>query len=235
MDELIFYILLGIFFIFVIAYITDIIIALKVIKNRKDNYFNLSEFLKIINMTPINKEKRYNKYKELFDPVSKLVIESIGFNSNIYVTYSDSNLISKKLTYYLNNKFKEWTSGKIDTLNYINSEEFDSMTIWNDHPKSVLPFILDIPDYDEKNKLNSEQLNKISELLKDETIIKKIISNFEFKKEISQLIANSEKIKNTEVDDDTINYLDIKIKIYKLTLDSAYLKDNIYKKEILKK
>jgi hypothetical protein len=233
MGEVFLFIALLIILIYIVAYIIDYINANKIINNRKNNYLSLADFLKIINMSHFNKEKRFNNYLELLDPISKLILESIGLDPNIFKTYKETKLFHQKLIYYCHEKAKVKLD-KNQMLNYFNSEDFDTITIWIEYPKSVLPHILNLPDYDEINPLTNIELDNVKELLKDENTLKCIISNCEFKKQINKLIDSAEYLKNNSNDSGEINYLDLKITIYKLALDSAYEKDRISKTEIIK-
>jgi hypothetical protein len=187
MGEIILYILLIIFIIYIIAFISDLIKASNIIKKRKERYFSWRQFILVINMVPFNKEQRFKAYLEFFDPVSKLVLESIGFNSNEYNTYTSSEIkkIENKVSTYTNDTTKDFFSGKIDILNYINSDDFEAPSKWLDHPEFIFPYIFNIPmNYSINAPLSIDELNTIKELLNDEIVLKKIFSNNEFRKEI---------------------------------------------------
>jgi len=237
MGEIIFYILLIIFIIYIIFIISDLIKASKIIEKRKDSYFSFNQFILVINMLPFNKEQRFKAYLEFFDPVTKLVLESIGFNSNEYNTYTSSEIkkIANKVYTYTNDTTKDFFSGKIDIFDYINSDDFEAATKWLDNPEFIFSHILNIPmNYSINAPLTVDQLNSIKELLNDEIVLKKIFSNKEFRKEIISQIASLE-FKALIANEKELENIDNKLKILNLALNYAIVIDSDYKNSLLKK
>ena len=234
MVETIIYIALFILSIYIIAVLLDYIKANNLIKKRKDSYFSLSDFMSIIKMSPFNQEERFNTYIKVVDPVSKLVLESIGFDPNIIKTYKDDDSIAKYMNEYVMGDKVNIKLEKKDMINYLNSEEFDIFTNWSIFPSLILPFVLDTPIYDEKNPLKSEDIIKIQELLKDEAIRKKIISSKAFINHLHNLINATEKVKEENKDDENSKeYLGNHIKRYTIVLQSAEIYLNSEKKRIM--
>jgi len=232
MLEVIIYIAGFIVAIFLIASLLDYFKANNLIKKRGDNYFSFQDFILVLAGSTFNKKERFNTYIKVVDPVSKLVLESIGFDPNIIKTYKDPD----PLTNYMN----EYVVGedikreKKDMINYLNSEEFDTFNNWLDFPGLIFPFVLDTPIYDEKNPLKSEDIIKIQELLKDEAIRKKIISSKAFINHLQNLINATEKVREeNNGDEDSKEYLGNHIKRYTIALQSAEIYLNSEKKRIM--
>ena len=80
MLEIILYIAGIIVAIFLIASLLDYFKANNLIKKRGDNYFTVQEFILVLAGSIFNKTK---EHIQVVDPVSKLLIESIGFDPNI--------------------------------------------------------------------------------------------------------------------------------------------------------
>ena len=87
-------------------------------RKRKDSYFSLSDFMSIIKMSPFNQEERFNTYIKVVDPVSKLVLESIGFDPNIIKTYKDDDSIAKYMNEYVMGDKVNIKLEKKDMINY---------------------------------------------------------------------------------------------------------------------
>lgn len=234
-------IVLGIFALFIIAFIVDYISAKRIIKKRKDKYFSVGEFLRIIESSLINKEKKFNDYIRLLDPVSKMFLNSIGFNPDIYNTYKNYDSVSKYINNYVWGDMAYKDQSEESMINYIESEEFDIYNDWENFPQLIFPFVFDVPSYNEKNQLKSEHINKIQELLKDELIRSKVISNKKYIKHLISLINKTENVlkkkskDHSEISESILNHLTIKIKMYKIALQSAEMHLNSEKRRMIQK
>ena len=235
MIEIILYIAGIIVAIFLIASLLDYFKANNLIKKRGDNYFTVQEFILVLAGSIFNKTKRFNTYIHVVDPVSKLLIESIGFDPNIIKTYTDSEPLTEYMNQYVMGDKADIKLEKKDMINYLNSEEFDVYNNWPDFPSLIFPFVLDTPIYDEKNPLKSEDIIKIKELLKDEGVRKKIISSKAFISHLKNLINATEKVREENKGDENLKeYLGNQIKRYTLALQSAEIYINSEKKRIIR-
>ena len=208
--------------IFLIASLFDYFRANNLIKKRGDNYFSFQDFILVLAGSTFNKKERFNTYIKAVDPVSKLVLESIGFDANNIKTYTDHDSLTNYMNLYVLGNKANIQLKKKDMINYLNSEEFDTFNNWLDFPGLIFPFILDTPIYDEKNPLKSEDIIKIQELLKDESIRKKIISSKAFINHLQDLINATKKVREENNDDENSKeYLDNHIKRYTIALESA--------------
>ena len=234
MLEIIIYIAGIIVAIFLIASLLDYIKSNNLIKKRGDNYFTVQEFILVLAGSNFNKKKRFNTYIQVVDPVSKLLIESIGFDPNIIKTYTDHDPLINYMNKYVMGDKADIQLAKKDMINYLNSEEFDVFNNWLDFPGLIFPFVLDTPIYDEKNPLNSEKTIKIKELLKDEVVRRKIISSKAFISHLKNLINATEKVREeNKEDENSKEYLGNQIKRYTLALQSAEIYINSEKKRII--
>jgi len=233
MVEIIIYVVLFILTIFLFAILLDVIRANKSINNRGDKYFSFYEFYRIITMTAFNQEKRFNSYIKLVDPISKLVLESIGFNPNSMKTYKDDESIHKYMNKYVLGEDLDEAKlyEKKDMLNFLNSEKFDTYNDWTSYPQLIFPFVIDIPEYDEKKTLKPEDVIKITELLKDDTIRRKIISNKAFNNHLKTSISAIEKIIDENTDESKRQYLSLRIEMIQLALNSSKIHCNSIKEE----
>jgi len=208
--------------IFLIGSLFDYFRANNLIKKRGDNYFSFQDFILVLAGSTFNKKESFNTYIKAVDPVSKLVLESIGFDPNIIKTYTDPDSFTNYMNHYVMGNKANIQLKKKDMINFLNSEEFDVFNNWLDFPGLIFPFILDTPIYDEKNPLKSEDIIKIQELLKDESIRKKIISNKAFINHLQDLINATEKVREeNNGDENSKEYLGNHIKRYTIALQSA--------------
>ena len=66
---------------------------------------------------------------------------------------------------------------ELGLINFINGDEFDTQTNWNEFPELVFPAVLNCPIYNKKQQLKHEDIEKVKEQFKNEKNLKKIISN----------------------------------------------------------
>ena len=236
--ELILYIVLGIASIYFIAVLLDYINIKRNISNKKDSYINYEEFIYMVNLFPLNKEKRYKDYIVLLDPVTILFLDSLGYDlSKFEILKSLNDSIDKDFTKYLfpNNQTEKNYTYK-EMLDFINGDEFDTQTNWNEFPELVFPAVLNCPVYNKKQQLKHEDIEKVKEQFKNEKNLKKIISNKALTNHILITISAIEKlIKNSGYDSIKKNQLEIKLKMFKIYLDSSINQSNNVKKSIMQK
>jgi hypothetical protein len=103
--ELIFYGVLIIGGLYILATIFDYLSVKRRISNRGHNYVSLDDFISIFDAFPFNKEKRYYKYFKILDPLTILLLDSLGYDLakfKIGITYDDIiDKLQKKIYRYL--------------------------------------------------------------------------------------------------------------------------------------
>ena len=236
--ELILYgvLIIGGLYIFTILF--DYFSSIRRISKRGHDYISLSDFERIFKAFPFNKEKRYYKYFNILDPLTILLLDSLGYDLTKYEIGKSLDdidfleLANKDInSAYTENKNKDFTRDEM--LEFCNSEAFDTHTFWSEFPH-VLQTVLDCPKYSEKKPLKLVDINKVKEKLKNKETIRNIISNKAFitlaKAKIS---AIEELIKTLRGDEQQENYMKLNLRLWHLNLNNATIRDNQSKKDLM--
>ncbi|MDA8573032.1 hypothetical protein N9K85_07020 [Flavobacteriaceae bacterium] len=234
--ELIFYAVLIIGGLYIFAVVFDYFSVKRRISKRGHNYISLSDFKSIFDAFPFNKEKRYYHYFKILDPLTILLFDSLGYDLakfKIGISTEDVlNELSKKYTNDHKLEGKELT--KEEMTEFLNSDGFDFQTPWFRFPDMVFPAILDYPTHNEKQPLNLEDINKLKAQFKNEEIIKKIISYKAFTKHVSaNILAINELIKSSGDDENRKNYLQLKLQMCNIYLDTIITYGNQTKRHVM--
>ncbi len=235
--ELIFYGVLIIGGLYILATVFDYLSVKRRISNRGHNYISLDDFISIFDAFPFNKEKRYYKYFKILDPLTILLLDSLGYDLakfKIGITYDDIiDKLQKKYTdTYEEDKDKELTEKEM--VEFLNSDKLDFLNPWTRYPLMVFPAILDCPTYNEKQPLKLEDINKLKVQFKNEETIKKIISYNAFTKHVSaNILAIKELIKSSGDDEKRKNYLQLKLQMCSIYLDTIEIHANQIKRNVM--
>jgi hypothetical protein len=144
-------------------------------------------------------------------------------------------LINYKKKYtdtYEEDKDKELTEKEM--VEFLNSDELDFLNPWTKYPLMVFPAILDCPTYNEKQPLKLEDINKLKVQFKNEETIKKIISYNAFTKHVSaNILAIKELIKSSGDDEKRKNYLQLRLQMCIIYLDTIEIHANQIKRNVM--
>lgn len=234
--KLIFYGVLIIGGLYIFAVVFDYFSVKRRISKRGHNYISLSDFKSIFDAFPFNKEKRYYHYFKILNPLTILLFDSLGYDLaqfKIGITIDDVfDELSKKYTNDHKLEGKELT--KKEMIEFLNSDGFDLQTPWSRFPDMVFPAILDYPIHNEKQPLKLEDINKLKAQFKNKEIIKKIISYKAFTKHVSaNILALKELIKSSGDDENRKNYLQNKLQMYNIYLDTIIIYSNQTKRDVM--
>lgn len=238
--ELIFYGVLIIGGLYILATVFDYFSVKRRISKRGHNYISLSDFTSIFDAFPFNKEKRYYHYFKILDPLTILLFDSLGYDlAKFKIGISTDDVIdelSKKYTSTaeLDGEDKDKELTEKEMIEFLNSDGFDFQTPWSRFPDMVFPAILDCPTYNENQPLKLEDINKLKVQFKNEETIKKIISYKAFTKHVSaNILAIKELIKSSGDDEKRKNYLQLKLQMSKIYLDTAIIHGNQIKRHVM--
>ena len=235
--ELIFYGVLIIGGLYILATVFDYLSVKRRISNRGHNYISLDDFISIFDAFPFTKEERYYKYFKILDPLTILLLDSLGYDLakfKIGITHDDiiDKLQNKYTDTYEEDKDKKLTEKEM--IEFLNSDELDFLNPWTRYPLMVFPAILDCPTYNEKQPLKLEDINKLKVQFKNEETIKKIISYKAFTKHVSaNILAIKELIKSSGDDEKRKNYLQLKLQMSEIYLDTVIIHGNQIKRHVM--
>ena len=236
---IVFYILLGFGGLWVLAYILDYIKAKRTISKRGNKYISFIDFNTIVQAFPFYKEERYNSHIEKLDPLTSLLLDSCGYDCHKFETYNkwkeSINEIHSKYVY--NSDFNyEQKFTKEEMLEFIDSDKFDTFSNWMEFPEFVINYVLDLDissNYSTENPIKKEVLEKVKIKLQDDAIKEKIFSNKKLKEHILLKIEAIKTLLKKNQDEKDKSYLEMELQIAQLALNSAAIKDNMEKRELM--